>query len=648
MKRYAAAGLLGLVAFVAACTESATAPSPEVVTASLSVTGPGPFPDDPQTCPESNGWTKIDAASGSESGNWGSFSYSGSSLTYSVNTGFTLEICIKSGVEVQTQLVTIVGPEAAPPNAPITIPQAISHTAWRVTGDGGGGPQGSQVVTTVHNATHLELTNASPGALGVIAHDKAIVTTTGTPAAAIPAGSTVSFYFWKNNSCEGTPFAGPDNQAISGASPASAESGSQGPLGAGEYSFKALFNSGNTEVVSDSEGECEPFKVSKGGTTTRTEVHNAAHEDITNTTVDAGSNVHDKAFVGPKVGDFDITGTVTYKFFTNGSCSNTETSSQTVNVGNESTPQSINTPGAYSYLANYSGDANYEASTGVCEPFLVKAPTTTRTEVHNAAHNDITGQTIGTGSFVHDKAFVGPKVGTVVITGTVTYKFFTNGTCYGTPVSEQTVAVGSESTPQQINSAGAYSYLASYSGDDNYYASTGICEPFSVAQLGKTMGFWGNTNGIARITANGGYAGNATGIGRGSNIDTPQEAAKVFPNSLNACGKGNPIIYVVGAQTTNAACTLATGINVGTFNTNAAQTLALGYNIKLVTNYTGQTIGGLGCGAFVTAGLTAASTVNAAFAASVGLVNTSAAGGTTTQAQLGSMNALLGCLNREA
>jgi hypothetical protein len=123
---------------------------------------------------------------------------------------------------------------------------------------------------------------------------------------------------------------------------------------------------------------------------------------------------------------------------------------------------------------------------------------------------------------------------------------------------------------------------------------------------------------------------------------------KVLPNTLNACGKGSPFIYTVGAQTANAGCTLATGINVGTFNTNAAQTLALGYNIKLVANYTGQTIGALVCSAYVNAGLTAASTVNDAFNTAVGLVNTSAAGGTTTQGQLGAMNQLLGCLNREA
>ena len=130
------------------------------------------------------------------------------------------------------------------------------------------------------------------------------------------------------------------------------------------------------------------------------------------------------------------------------------------------------------------------------------------------------------------------------------------------------------------------------------------------------MGFWGNQNGIARILANGGYSANAVAIGRGSNIDTQGESAKVLPNTLNACGKGNPSIFTVGAATASKDCTLATGVNGNSLNTLSAQTLALGYNIKLVSGYTGQSIGVLGCTA-IYGGLTASSTVNNAFAAAV-------------------------------
>ena len=128
------------------------------------------------------------------------------------------------------------------------------------------------------------------------------------------------------------------------------------------------------------------------------------------------------------------------------------------------------------------------------------------------------------------------------------------------------MAVGSESTPQQLSS-GAYSYRASYNGSADYKASTGVCEPFAIRTPGKTMGFWGNKNGQARIAAAGGYAANAVMLGRGSNIDTSAESLKVLPNSLNACGKGTPQIFSVGGSTSSANCTVASGVNVNSLNT---------------------------------------------------------------------------------
>jgi len=258
-------------------------------------------------------------------------------------------------------------------------------------------PQGSRIETEVHLATtHVVVSNASPATLGSTVHDKATVTTDG--GIAVPDGSQVHFYFWKNNDCTGTPFAGPSDNAISGASPASVDGGlPEGPLGAGSYSYKATFTSGDAHVVSSSEGECEPFKVNKADTQISTEVHDASHTNITNGTVTTGSYIHDKAVVGTQVGAIAITGTVTFKFYANGAC---------------------------------------------------------------------TGQSVGT---------------------------------------DETVAVGTESTPIQINTPGAYAYSAKYNGDDNYNASSNSdCEPLSVIQLGKTMGFWGNTNGNAAIVAAGG------------------------------------------------------------------------------------------------------------------------------------------------
>jgi hypothetical protein len=285
------------------------------------------------------------------------------------------------------------------------------------------------------------------------------------------------------------------------------------------------------------------------------------------------------------------------------------------------------------------------------------------TEVHLANHTVIDGTNVAYlpafGSIsVHDKATVTTTGGADIPAGsTVDFYFFTNGTCSSDPadgpdskaISGASPASVDNGLPQTIDALGSYSYKAFfYSGDLTAVTDAeGECEPFVVAaQLGKTMGFWGNKNGVAYITGHGGYSGNAVGIGRGSNIDTQNEAQKVLPLTLNACGKGSPFIYTVGAQTNNAACRLATGINVGTFNTNAAQLLALNYNVIFVPGFSGQTIGALGCTA--TSGLTSASTVNEVIANATALVDGSSTGGGTTQAALGAMNTLLGCLNREA
>ncbi|HSX18137.1 MAG TPA: Ig-like domain-containing protein [Candidatus Saccharimonadales bacterium] len=105
--------------------------------------------------------------------------------------------------------------------------------------------------------------------------------------------------------------------------------------------------------------------------------------------------------------------------------------------------------------------------------------TTTTTQVHNASHQDITSTSVALGTAVHDSATVGTQVGNTTITGNVTYHFYTDGNCDGTPTDE-TVAVGTESTVKSLLGAGLYSYKAEYGGDSNYNSSVGICEPFTI------------------------------------------------------------------------------------------------------------------------------------------------------------------------
>ena len=112
----------------------------------------------------------------------------------------------------------------------------------------------------------------------------------------------------------------------------------------------------------------------------------------------------------------------------------------------------------------------------MCSAAPGRTPTTTVTQVHNPSHADVTNGSVVAGTAVHDSAIVTGASPS----GTITYHFFAtgNGSCSG-PSTDQTVAVGSESSSQTL-AVGSYAYSADYSGDSNNLPSTGVCEPFKV------------------------------------------------------------------------------------------------------------------------------------------------------------------------
>jgi hypothetical protein len=82
--------------------------------------------------------------------------------------------------------------------------------------------------------------------------------------------------------------------------------------------------------------------------------------------------------------------------------------------------------GSFAFQATYSGDGTYTGSTGPCELLTVTPlASTTATVIHNAAHAPVTS--VPAGTTVHDQATVTGTLSTP--TGTVTFNWFTNGTC---------------------------------------------------------------------------------------------------------------------------------------------------------------------------------------------------------------------------
>src|SRR3954452_8230555 len=496
-------------------------------------------------------------------------------------------------------------------------------------------------------------------ALGSSVHDSATVTTSDS----FGLAGTATFQFFKNATCTGTPDASATGVALVAgvADPALAKTS----LAAGTYAYRAKYVAGTDTNHTDSAfSSCENFTVSAGSTSTSTELHKGATDAGTpdvlavGGSVALGSSVHDSATVSTS-DSFGLTGTATFQFFKNGTCTGTPDDSATgvsltSGKADPALAQTNLAPGDYAYRAKYvaGSDTNHTSSAySSCENFTVsKAPLTIATTIHDASHGVIAeGSVIDVNSIVHDTANVGGKIGTFA-TGDVTFSFYGGSKCSnGAPIATAGTIDPTNNTPRSIDTSAlaswSYGFKATVADNVNDKGATSSCEPFRVVVFGKTMGFWGNKNGIQRIKGNGGYAANAINIGRGAAIDTQAESAKVLPNTLNACGKGSPIIF--SDQTQTKDCSVASGINKNSLNTLAAQTLALGYNIKIVSGFSGQTLASLTCVPSSGLGLTGSSTVDAAFTAAVSLIDGSASGGTTTQTKIGNMNQLLGCINRE-
>ena len=467
----------------------------------------------------------------------------------------------------------------------------------------------------------------------------------------------MTFAIYSDAACTSSPTAvAKANPDADGTGVKSVESAA---LAVGSYGYKAsLVGDANYNVTDDT--GCEPVKVNKGTLVITTTPHTAAHTAITSAGVPLGSKVHDVAFVSGEVAGFPKANAVTFAFYTDAACTSYPTavakaSPDADGTGVKSVESAALAAGGYGYKASLVGDANYDVrdDTG-CEAVKInKAELHLTTKVHDPSHTDITNSSIVAGSVVHDFASVTGEVTGFPKTTSVTFKFYTNGVCSGTGSTVANAGAegtGVKSANTSALAAGAYAFLASLAGDANYTVTddTG-CEPFGIFAAGKTQGFWGNTNGIARIIAAGGYLTNTVDIGRGGVIDDATEAAKILPNTGNACGKGNPLIFTgAGAPTLTKDCTAST--NIGTLNTAASQTLALGYNLLMVATFKGHTMAQFQCAVpSGISGLTSTTTVDDLLGIARGLItNTYYPSGPTTQAQLGALNTLLGCVNKEA
>lgn len=317
------------------------------------------------------------------------------------------------------------------------------------------------VTTTIHDAQNAVVANGSHVALGSMMHDNADVTGA-VNGFAIP---TISF----------TLNAG----AIANAVPEAtfeATSANSSALAAGSYIYQATV-ADNANYIGTTSSE-EPFVVDKAQLGISTDIHNAAHTIVTS--VPLGSIVHDTATVTGQVGSIAPTGEVTFTFGNSCPGSVIVTDANLDSGKARSVDTSALSAGSYNFQGSVAGDDNYIGATSSCEPLTVnKAQLEVTTQIHNASHVDVTGGNVPLGSVLHDTATVTGDVSGFPIPS-ISFTLNAVGVTNGSEVGYDAATIGSDPL-----AAGAYTYVATVSGDDNYFGDIGSDENVTVdrAQL---------------------------------------------------------------------------------------------------------------------------------------------------------------------
>jgi uncharacterized repeat protein (TIGR01451 family) len=320
------------------------------------------------------------------------------------------------------------------------------------------------VETTLKNAADdgtVELNSTLD--IGSSVYDTAAVTATDQ----LPLTGTVSYQFFTNSSCDG--------EVASESVSVGTESGTHGPLATGSYSFQAMYVAGNDPNHNSSAwSACEPFSIGKGTPTVETTLKNAADDETVDngSTLDINSSLYDTAAVTATDG-LDLTGTVSYQFFTNSSCDGEVASETGVALDGQSSTQGPLAAGDYSFRAMYvaGNDPNHNSSDwSACEPFSVGKAKPALTTTPSA------GGTIGTS--VHDTAVLSDSV---EASGTIAFALYgvNDTTCTGSPLFTGSADVDGNGSVDSASytpaDAGTYRWVATYSGDANNEAAASNC-----------------------------------------------------------------------------------------------------------------------------------------------------------------------------
>src|SRR6266699_465994 len=284
-----------------------------------------------------------------------------------------------------------------------------------------------------------------------------------------------------------------------------------------------------------------------------------------------GASVTDQAILAGGYPSTGVTGIVTYAFFSGGACAGIPSSVSTVTVGaGDSVPNSgsVTPPsaGSFAFNATYGGDTNNTRVSSTCEPLTVLKTSPSITTV-------VTPSTIVVGGSVSDQASLTGGFPSTGVTGGVTYAFFSNGACTGTPISSSSVTISAgDSVPASSSvtppAAGSFAFNATYSGDSNNNRVSSLCEPLSVNKT--TPSITTAINPSSTITVGSSVADQATVAGGFPPAGVTGSVVYAF-FSNGGC-TGNPTstsTVAVGAANTVPASASVTPVSAGSFSLNA-------------------------------------------------------------------------------
>lgn len=192
----------------------------------------------------------------------------------------------------------------------------------------------------------------------------------------VPTG-TVTYIFYSSGNCVSANALGTDHSTVTLAAGVVPNSNSESNLGAGSYSFKAIYSGDGNYLGKAS--VCEPFSVTAVPPPTKTNVNvstvvfdAATNKALIDLKLPAGGSVYDTSKVVAPSAIPAPTGTISYTFYENGTCAEDGTAVGTgLALGTNSSTKGPLEQGNYSFTATYSGDSHYNGKTSACEPFTV-------------------------------------------------------------------------------------------------------------------------------------------------------------------------------------------------------------------------------------------------------------------------------------